>query len=181
MKKRILPLLLAILLLLTACQGKTDWLSGKTTGDPTLDESVEALLRDICEQSGAPLESVYGWLRDELKYRAEPGESVKEFTDETVVSLAQKTLDKRRCDCDGEAALTAVLLRRMGYDAEIVQGQFLRGESGEWVEHAWVRAEIDGAVYHFDPLYDAHFSDGDGASCFMATDAEMEATHRWQH
>ena len=180
MKKRILPLLLALLLALTACQSKQDYLSGSLTGDDALDESVEALLTEICAQSDAPLEAVYSWLRAELKYRAEPGEGVKEFTDELVNSLAQSTLDKRRCDCDGEAALTAVLLRRMGYDAQIVQGQFLRGESGEWVEHAWVRAEINGVLYHFDPLYDAHFTDGDTNSCFMATDAEMQATHRWQ-
>ena len=180
MKKRILPLLIAILLLLAACQGTPDYLSGAKTGDAALDESVEALLTEICEDSDTPLVSVYHWLCTDLKYRAAPGESVKEFTDEVVISLAQETLDKRRCDCDGEAALTAVLLRRMGYDAEIVHGQFQRGEGGEWVDHAWVRAVIDGVSLHFDPLYDAHFTDGDTASCFMATDAEMEATHRWQ-
>lgn len=180
MKIRIIPLLLAILLLFTACQSTPDWLSGAATGDPALDESVEALLREVCAQSDTPLAAVYDWLCSELKYRANPGESVQAFTDDVVISLAQETLDKRRCDCDGEAALTAVLLRRMGYDAEIVQGQFLRGEGGQWVDHAWVRASIDGIVYHFDPLYDAHFTDGDAASCFMASDAAMEATHRWQ-
>ncbi len=180
MKKRILPLLLAILLLCAACQSRQDFLSGETTGDSALDESVEALLTEICSGSDAPLESVYNWLCTELKYRATPGESVKAFTEEIVVSLAQETLDKRRCDCDGEAALTAVLLRRMGYAAEIVQGQFRRGEGGEWVDHAWVRAPIDGVEYFFDPLYDAHFTEGDAASCYMATAAEMEATHRWQ-
>lgn len=181
MRIRILPLLIAFLLLFTAChgRGRPDYLSGRPTGDPALDESVDALLTEICAQSDAPLRSVYDWLCTELKYRAAPGESVKEFTDELVISLAQDALDKRRCDCDGEAALTAVLLRRIGYDAEIVQGQFLRGEGGEWVDHAWACAVIDGLVYHFDPLYDAHFSGGDSDSCFLATDAEMEATHRW--
>lgn len=182
MKNRILSLLLAILLFLTACQSsKADsYLSGKQTGDPALDESVKTLLTEICAKSDAPLETVYDWLCTELKYRVAPGESVKEFTEEIVNSLAQETLDKRRCDCDGEAALTAVLLRRMGYDAQIVQGQFQRGEGGEWVDHAWVRAAIDGKDYYFDPLYDAHFTNGDTASCFMATAAEMEATHRWE-
>ena len=179
MRKRILSLLIVILLL-CGCQSEPDYLSGAKTGDPALDESVEALLTEICEGSDTPLASVYDWLRTELKYRAEPGDGVKEFTDDIVVSLAPETLDKRRCDCDGEAALTAVLLRRLGYDAEIVQGQFLRGDGGEWVDHAWVRAEIDGVVYHFDPLYDAHFTDGDTASCFLATDADMTATHQWQ-
>jgi len=182
MKIRILPLLIAIILLLTACHGKgrPEYLSGKTTGDSALDKSVEALLTEICAQCDAPLKTVYDWLCTELKYRAQPGEGVKEFTKELVVSLAQDALDKRRCDCDGEAALTAVLLRRMGYDAKIVQGQFQRGEGGEWVDHAWVCVAMDGIDYHFDPLYDAHFSDGNSTSCFMATDAEMEATHRWE-
>ncbi|MBQ6431058.1 MAG: transglutaminase domain-containing protein [Oscillospiraceae bacterium] len=179
MKKRIVPLLIAFILLLTACQSKTDYLSGELTGDPALDENVAALLTELCETGGDPLKSVYDWLCAELKYRARPGESVAEFTDETIISLASEALDKRRCDCDGEAALTAVLLRRLGYDAEIVQGQFLRGEGGEWVDHAWVRAVVDGADCYFDPLYDAHFTDGDTVSCFKASAAEMEATHRW--
>lgn len=179
MKKHIIPLLLAILLLLTACRGGADYLSGELTGDAALDESVEALLTELCEKSDDPLAAVYDWLCSELKYRAKPGESVEEFTDEITISLAAEALGNRRCDCDGEAALTAVLLRRMGYDAEVVQGQFLRGAGGEWVDHAWVRAAIDGVVCYFDPLYDAHFEDGDAASCFMASDAEMEATHRW--
>ena len=179
MRKRILSLLIVILLL-CGCQSEPDYLSGAKTGDPALDESVKTLLTEICSDSDAPLEAVYDWLCTELKYRAAPGESVKEFTEEIVISLAQETLDKRRCDCDGEAALTAVLLRRMGYDAEIVQGQFQRGEGGEWVDHAWVRAAIDGTDYYLDPLYDAHFTEGDTASCFMATAAEMEATHRWE-
>lgn len=179
MRKHVLPLLLIGILLLCACQNKTQYLSGALTGDAALDASVETLLTEICGKSDTPLRSVYDWLCTELKYRASPGENVKEFTDDTVISLASEALDKRRCDCDGEAALTAVLLRRMGYDAEIVQGQFLRGAGGEWVDHAWVCAGIDGVVYHFDPLYDAHFADGDTASCFMATDADMEATHKW--
>lgn len=179
MKERIIPLLIAVLLLLTACQGKPDYLSGTPTGDPALDESVEALLTELCDRSDAPLNAVYSWLCSDLKYRANPGEGVKDFTDETVITLATEALDKRRCDCDGEAALTVVLLRRMGYAAEVVQGQFLRGEGGQWVDHAWARATVDGVVCHFDPLYDAHFTDADAPSCFMASDAEMEATHRW--
>ncbi|MBQ3356685.1 MAG: transglutaminase domain-containing protein [Oscillospiraceae bacterium] len=180
MKKRILSLLLTALLLFTACQSKPDYLGGELTGDAALDESVKALLTEVCDGSSDPLAAVYDWLCSELKYRANPGESVGIFTDENTISLAQETLDKRRCDCDGEAALTAVLLRRMGYDAEIVQGQFLRGEGGQWVDHAWVRCTIDGVFYHFDPLYDAHFGSGDLTSCFMATDAEMQATHSWE-
>lgn len=169
-----------MLLLLAACQSTPEYLAGKPTGDAALDESVETLLDEVCKNSDDPLAAVYGWLCSALKYRANPGESVKDFTDETIVSLASEALDKRRCDCDGEAALTAVLLRRMGYDAEIVQGQFLRGEGGQWVDHAWVRATVNGAVCYFDPLYDAHFTDGDAASCFMATEAALAATHRWQ-
>lgn len=180
MKKRILSLLLTALLLFTACQSKPDYLGGELTGDAALDESVKALLTEVCDGSSDPLAAVYDWLCSELKYRANPDENVKDFTDEAVITLATEALDKRRCDCDGEAALTAVLLRRLGYPAEIVQGQFLRGEGGQWVDHAWVRCAIDGVSYHFDPLYDAHFGSGDSLSCFMASDDAMEATHRWE-
>ncbi len=38
----------------------------------------------------------------------------------------------------------AVLLRRMGYEAQLVQGTFVREEGAEPVDHVWVYALVGG-------------------------------------
>ena len=77
-----------------------------------------------------------------------------------------------------QAALTAVLLRRMGCEAQIVQGTFLRADAPEPVDHAWVRAVVNGTACWFDPLYGGHFAENP-RDYFMADDARMALTHQW--
>ena len=96
--------------------------------------------------------------------------------DEAVLAL--ELLQKRKGNCDAQAALTAVLLRRMGCEAQIVQGTFLRADAPEPVDHAWVRAVVNGTACWFDPLYGGHFAENP-RDYFMADDARMALTHQW--
>lgn len=155
---------------------------GEATGDAALDEQVLALLQTLCDPRAAEadnLAAVYDWVRDEITYRPSAVDVSGGFTDELTRQLAAELLQKRRGNCDGEAALTAVLLRRMGCPAEIVQGSFRR-EDGAEVEHAWVIARVGGVYRHFDPLYDCHYAQGDDRACFLATDADLASSHSWQ-
>ena len=86
---------------------------------------------------------------------------------------------KRRGNCDGEAALMAVLLERMGWETVIVEGRFARDDSGQMVDHAWVIARMDGTYFHFDPLYGRHYAEDRINDYCMADDARMEQTHQW--
>lgn len=183
MKKRMLAALLAaILTVFTACGPKTFEPAGETTGVESLDASVLTLLQELCDPK-AELEenlgAVYDWVRDEIAYRAGAADTAGGFTDELVADLAEELLAKRRGNCDGEAALMAVLLRRMGCESTVVQGTFTR-EDGQAVDHAWVIAKVGETYRHFDPLYERYYTENDPRCCFSGTDAAFSATHSWQ-
>lgn len=156
--------------------------AGEVTGVGSLDESVLALLREICSPD-APLDenmgTVYDWICAEIKYRPGTTDTTGGFTSQLVNQLAEETLNKRRGSCDGEAALTAVLLRRLGCETAIVSGQFLR-EDGVWVDHAWTAGRLqNGDIYHFDPLYGSVFAEKP-RDYFMRDGMEMKDTHRFE-
>lgn len=156
--------------------------AGPVTGVESLDESVQNLLQEICAPKASQeenTETVYDWLCAEIKYRPGTADTGDGFTDELVNALAEETLNKRKGNCDGEAALTAVLLRRLGWEAVVVTGQFLR-EDGVWVDHAWAAGSLpNGEVYHFDPLYGSTFA-GNPRDYFMRESEEMKNTHRFE-
>lgn len=177
MGRRLLCLALIVLL----CTGCAFTPGGETTGDAALDGQVLELLQQICARGNSAqqnVEAVFDWLCAEIDYRAGTIDTSGGLTDALVVTLASDLLNRRRGDCDGEAALTAVLLRRLGCPCVIVQGQFLRTDGSEWVDHAWVIAQVEGKYFHIDPLYGRYYTD-DARSCCMAGDAFMLQTHRW--
>ena len=92
--------------------------------------------------------------------------------------LALELLHKRKGNCDAQAALMAVLLRRMGYEAQLVQGTFVREEGAEPVDHAWVYALVGGEGVYFDPLYGGSFAERAEDYC-MASAALLKETHQW--
>ena len=150
------------------------------TGNADLDAQVLAVLEEVYDPAATEeenLSAVYHWVCDGITYRAGTVDVSGGFTDELTQQLALDGLNKRRGNCDTEAAVLAVLLQRLGYDCEILQGQFLR-EDGVWVDHAWVLAQVDGEALHLDPLYGRYYA-ADPADCFLQPDSAMEATHRW--
>ena len=174
MKKLILLLLTAILALgCTACAARPYTPAGEPTGNAALDEQVLALLQELCDPK-ADLVTNLGAVYDFLCTGITSGG----FTDELTDSLALELLQKRKGNCDAQAALTAVLLRRMGCEAQIVQGTFLRADDPEPVDHAWVYAVVNGTDCWFDPLYGGHFAENP-RDYFMADDSRMALTHQW--
>lgn len=155
--------------------------AGNETGNAELDEAVLQVLEEVCPAEGdaeACLAAAYHWVCDSITYRAGTVDTSGGFTEELTQQLALDGLNKRKGNCDTEAAVMAVLLERLGYDCEILQGQFLR-EDGQWVDHAWVLADIDGDLLHFDPLYGQHYAE-DPMDYFMQPDAALASTHRWE-
>lgn len=181
--KKLFALLLAAILMFgcAACAAKPYAPAGEPTGNAELDDQVLALLQELCDPKAdlvTNLGAVYDFLCTGITYRATLADTSGGFTDELTNSLALELLQKRKGDCDAQAALTAVLLRRMGCEAQIVQGTFLRADDPEPVEHAWVCAVVNGTGCWFDPLYGGHFAENP-RDYFMADDARMALTHRW--
>lgn len=179
--RRLIWILPVLALLLCACGGAYVP-EGTPTGNETLDADVLSVLEEVCEKGNSleeNIRAVYGWVAESITYRASTADTSEGFTEEVTEQLAADLLAKRRGACDGEAALMAVLLRRMGCETVIVEGQFLRSDGSEWVDHAWVIAEIDGEYYHLDPLYGRYYAEDAIASYCMAKDGFLETTHRW--
>lgn len=181
MKKRIfLPLLALTLAVLCACGGYKP--AGEPTGLADLDAQVLTVLEEVCAGDKSLAENaaqVYAWVAKELQYRAGTADTSGGFTEELTRELALEMVTKRRGNCDGEAALMAVLLQRMGCETVIVEGQFARDDSGQLVDHTWVIAQVDGAWTHFDPLYGRYYAGDQINDYCMANDARMELTHQW--
>ena len=180
--RRILCLMLAALLLaLTACAPKLYTPAGEPTGHAALDDAVLALLQERCSVKNSEqenLRAVFDFIAHEITYRPGTADTSGGFSDELTEQLALELLQKRKGNCDGQAALMAVLLRRMGYDAQLVQGTFVREEGAEPVDHAWVYAPVGGEGVYFDPLYGGSFVERAEDYC-MASAALLKKTHQW--
>lgn len=174
---------LLLVVLLCGCGQKTWEPTGAVTGNEALDEQIQAVLLEVCAdktEESERLEAIYSWMLDSIKYRASAAESPEAFTDEVITALAETSMGKRRTDCDGEAALMAVFLRRMGYDAHVIRGQFVREIGQDPVDHAWVLAEVSGKMLHFDSLYGRFYAEDRAMDYCGAEDALMSKTHTWQ-
>lgn len=175
--------LLALCLLLTAaaCAPKQYTPAGEPTGNEALDTAVLALLQERCgakKSEKENIEAVFDFIAHDITYRPGTADTSGGFPPELTNSLALELLQKRKGNCDSQAALMAVLLRRMGYDAQIVQGTFTREEGTEPVDHAWVYAVVNGTGCYFDPLYGGSFAEHAEDYC-MASGALLEQTHQW--
>ncbi|MBQ1264959.1 MAG: transglutaminase domain-containing protein [Oscillospiraceae bacterium] len=169
-------------LILSACAPKVYTPSGNETGNEALDTQVLAVLQEVCGADATEeenLAAVFDWMLSEIGYRATAADTSNGFTKELTEQLALDLLGSRRGSCDSEAALLCVMLERMGCSPVIVQGQFLRSDGSEWVEHAWVIAETAGKTYHFDPLYGRFYAEDHSRDYFMASDETMQKTHSW--
>ena len=174
-------LLLAALLLLSACAAKPYVPAGELTGEESLDEAALELLQERCSAKNSEQENikaVYDFIAHDITYRPGTADTSGGFTAELTNTLALELLQKRKGNCDSQAALMAVLLRRMGYAAQIVQGTFTREDGAEPVDHAWVYAVVDGKGCYFDPLYGGSFAENAEDYC-MAQSELLNKTHQW--
>ena len=180
--KRIVAAALLLMLTLSACASKVYTPSGNATGNDTLDAQVLSVLQEVCAPKASEeenLAAVFDWMLAEIGYRATTADTSNGFTKELTEQLALDLLNSHRGSCDSEAALLCVMLERMGCDPVIVQGQFLRSDGSEWVDHAWVIAETGGKTCHFDPLYGRFYAEDHSRDYFMANDEMMQKTHAW--
>lgn len=181
MRKGLYGLLAALLLLLTACAPKVYTPVGEPTGDEALDSAVLELLQERCSAKNTErenIEAVYKFIAEDITYRPGTADTSGGFTEELTHRLALELLQKRKGNCDNQAALMAVLLQRMGYSASVVQGTFTREAGTDPVDHAWVCAKINAVAYYFDPLYGGSFAENEMDYC-MASGELLSQTHQW--
>jgi uncharacterized protein YceK len=155
---------------------------GELTGDERLDEAVKEVIDEICDpdrDAEYNLGEVFDWMVEKLKYKYIDVDLSNGYTEELVRELAKYIILNRRGSCEHQAALMAVFAMRLGHESIVVAGEFLSDDGTEWVEHAWVLANVDGEWYHFDPLYGRNHTGGRPRTFFMKKDADIEAVHCW--
>jgi len=114
---------------------------------------------------------VYDWLAEHVTYEANEG------YDQT----AYAAVCEGSAVCGGIADAFAFLLNRAGIPACAVTGTAV--EEGERLSHAWNFAELDGAVYAFDPTWDnTDLYDDNGREYvqhqwFAVTSEELNISH----
>ena len=182
MKKAICALLAALFLAgLTACAAKQYLPAGEKTGNEALDAAVLELLQERCSAKMSEEENIkaaFDFIANDIAYRPGTADTSGGFDENLTQTLALELLRKHKGNCDAQAALMAVLLRRMGYSAQIVQGTFIREAGAEPVDHAWVWAQVGGEGCYFDPLYGGSFAENAEDYC-MASEALLSKTHQW--
>lgn len=82
--------------------------------------------------------------------------------------------------CEDYASALAVLLRRMGIEAQYVAGLTI-SVNGDFVDHAWTAAKVNGQWYHLDSQLEQNVLHGGKLTYryFLKNDAYMLADHRW--
>ena len=95
---------------------------------------------------------LYDWLLTHVAYTER----------ETYDQTAYAALCEGQAVCGGIADAYVYLLERGGIPARVVTGTSLSAD-GTADSHAWVAAELDGAVYYFDPTWDLQDDESEAA------------------
>jgi len=157
-----------------------------------LDEKVGAIL-DSLELEGKTerekLHTVFEWIRANIKYRYVNVDVNAVYDEDFIAELALYAVINRRCSCELVAALSYVMVKRLGYRVEYIVGRRVKyteanpetGEPGKAEDlgrHMWIRVFFEGKWLYFDAMYTtAVMSDPD--SMFLFDDAAAVKTHRW--
>ena len=81
---------------------------------------------------------------------------------ETYDQTAYAAVCEGEAVCGGIADAYVYLLERGGIPARVITGTS-RSADGTADSHAWVAAELDGAVYYFDPTWDLQDDESEAA------------------
>ena len=95
---------------------------------------------------------LYDWLLTHVRY----------VPRETYDQTAYAAVCEGEAVCGGIADAYVYLLERGGIPARVVTGTSLSAD-GTADSHAWVAAELDGAVYYFDPTWDLQDDESEAA------------------
>lgn len=95
---------------------------------------------------------LYDWLLEHVRY----------VPRETYDQTAYAAVCEGEAVCGGISDAYVYLLERGGIPARVVTGTSLSAD-GTADSHAWVAAELDGAVYYFDPTWDLQDDESEAA------------------
>ena len=162
--------------------GKAQEVFQKLTGIESLDNNIAKIFEEIMMEGMTEtekLKAVYDWAIRKMRYKYITVNDKDGYTPALVYELADYSAKMYNGSCEHYAAMMYVMYQRLGYEAVMVNGEFLDDDGKSWVAHVWIMAKIDGEYYHFDPLYGRNHTN-DSSSFFMKKDSQIEHLHRWE-
>lgn len=125
-------------------------------------------------------EIIYPEMDDHQKVRAVHDYIVSHVAYDTslVEHSAYAALSKGTTVCQGYALLTFKLIKQLGINIRIVEG------NANGSAHAWNLVNLDGVWYHLDSTWDDPIPDSPGRvlyNYFNVTDSQIGANHIWNH
>lgn len=133
------------------------------TNYPDVDKAVDKIMASAVKSGMTPgqkAQACYKYLAQNCEY-ASPWlcdidcVAYEDEDDSHIVSYAYSILEKKRGVCDNFSAAYVVLLKRIGFDADLVGGDVGR-TGGGYTGHAWVNVNINGKHLSFDPQVEAN-------------------------
>lgn len=132
--------------------------------DLTPDESLMLKSIAIYNKAGRDLHAVYNWTYQNISYtRFNPEWQTPPEGWTHEQNFANIGLTDRRGNAYTFAATFARLAQNLGYNAQFVKGEILLTTG--WSEHGWVKINLDGKDYLFDPTFERSLK-GDGNLCW---------------
>lgn len=116
-------------------------------------ERYERAVDSVISGGGATLSGCYNWVVNHLSYEKlpDPMAPPEGFSREEGYTIYG--VENRRGNCYCFAAAFAGAAKRLGYDAEFIEGT-VKLRSGKVSRHGWVEVRIDGTTYVCDPEQD---------------------------
>lgn len=126
------------------------------------------------------MRAIYDYLLG-VRYRNEASIDYSVDTYNKMDEYAKIGLTKKQGHCFHYASIAAILLQKAGFEVTLIKGEgYSATEPDHFLLHYWVLVNVDGKVYHFDPLYELLYDNPSKYSFFLVEDDyTYKRTHLW--
>lgn len=126
------------------------------------------------------MRAIYDYLLG-VRYRNEASTDYAVDSYNKMDEYAKIGFTKKLGHCFHYASMAAILLEKAGFEVTLIKGEgYSATEPDNFLLHYWVLVNVDGKVYHFDPLYELLYDNPSKYSFFLVNDDyTYQRTHLW--
>ena len=126
------------------------------------------------------MRAIYDYLLT-VRYRNEASTDYATDSFNKIDDYAKIGFTKKQGHCFHYASMAAILLHKAGFEVTLIKGEgYSANEPDHFLLHYWVLVNVDGKVYHFDPLYELLYNNPSKYAFFLVDDDyTYQRTHLW--
>jgi hypothetical protein len=150
-----------------------------TLAEPYAQVVYDQLIKETMT-SRQKMRAIYEYLLS-MRYRNEASTDYASDTFNKIDDYAKVGFTKKQGHCFHYASMAAILLQKAGFEVTLIKGEgYSASEPDNFLLHYWVLVNLDGKVYHFDPLYEQLYNNPNKYSFFLVDDDyTYNRTHLW--